>query len=100
LATTQKNESGTVTSTGTVTILLTIIASIKKRNALIVMVQTLGLRRVVIERLRTETGVLCEDGCLLTVMMAVTLVDSRNHNVDCFTITYLKQNREINEKES
>jgi hypothetical protein len=75
LVTTQRNDSGTVISTGTITTLITIIASIKKRNALIVMVQTLGLTRVVIERLRTETGVLYEDECLLTVMMAVILVD-------------------------
>lgn len=75
MVTTQRNDSGTVISTGTITTLITIIASIKKRNALIVMVQTLGLTRVVIERLRTETGVLYEDECLLTVMMAVILVD-------------------------
>lgn len=75
MVTTQRNDSGTVISTGAITTLITIIASIKKRNALIVMVQTLGLTRIVIERLRTETGVLYEDECSLTVMMAVILVD-------------------------
>jgi uncharacterized hydantoinase/oxoprolinase family protein len=61
LVKTQRIDLGTKIPRGTITTLIKIIASIKERNGLIDMVQTLGLTRVVIERLRTKIGILHED---------------------------------------